>query len=110
MALSSFEPAAPRFDVMWPLSRKAVTPVSSAPRFADLNGKTVAQLWDVLFRGEIIYPQVRDYIKARFPRVNFVGHENFGNFHSPREREVHSALPRKLRELGVDAAIVGIGA
>jgi hypothetical protein len=92
------------------LSRTAVKVVSAAPRVSDLNDKTVAELWDVLFRGETIYPQVREYIKARFPRVKFVGHEEFGNFHSAREYQVHAALPEKLRQHGCDAAIVGIGA
>ena len=86
----------PRYDVTWPLSRKAVKVVAAAPRISDLNGKTVAELWDVLFRGETIYPQVREYIKARFPGIKFVGHAEFDNFHGARERQVNAALPEKL--------------
>jgi hypothetical protein len=100
----------PRYDVLWPLSRKAVELVAAAPRLPDLNGRTVAELWDVIFRGEEIYPLVRDHIKARFPAVRFVSHSEFGNFHGAREREVVARLPAKLREHGCDAAIVGIGA
>ena len=100
----------PRFEVLWPLSRKAVKATAAAPRIPDLNGKTIAELWDVIFRGETIYPLVRDYIKARFPDARFVGYSEFGNFHGAREREVTAALPDKLRAHGCDAAIVGIGA
>jgi len=100
----------PRYEVMWPLSRRAVTGVSAAPRLRDLNDRTVCELWDGIFRGEQIYPLVREYIRARFPRVKFVGHEAFGNFHGPREYQVTAALPARLREHGIDAAIVGIGA
>lgn len=100
----------PKYDVLWPLSRRAVRETKAAKRLPDLNGKVVAELWDVIFRGETIYPLVREYIKARFPRVNFVGHEQFGNFHGAREREVTAALPAKLRAHKADAAIVGIGA
>ena len=110
MTRSGSDSGAPRYDVIWPLSRKAVKVVAAAPRIPDLNGRTIAELWDVLFRGETIYPQVREYIKARFPRVKFVGHAEFGNFHTARERQVHAALPDKLRQHGCDAAIVGIGA
>ena len=100
----------PRYDVLWPLSRKAVEATAAAARIPDLNGKTVCELWDVIFRGETIYPLVREYIKARFPRVKFVGHAEFGNFHGAREHQVTAALPDKLRRHGADAAIVGIGA
>ena len=100
----------PQFEVLWPLSRRAVSGTRAAPRLPDLNGKTVAELWDVIFRGETIYPLVREYIKARFPRVKFVGYEAFGNFHGARERDVVAALPEKLRAHKADAAIVGIGA
>ncbi|HSQ04861.1 MAG TPA: hypothetical protein VLN59_12540 [Burkholderiales bacterium] len=110
MGISSRDTAAPHYDVTWPLSRKGVNAVRAAPRIPDLNGKTIAELWDVLFRGETIYPQVREYIKARFPGVRFVGHEVFGNFHGPREYAIHATLADKLREYGCDAAIVGIGA
>ncbi len=103
-------PEVPRFDVLWPLSRRSVKSVAAAPRIPDLNGKTVCEIWDVLFRGEIIYPQVRDFMTARFPGVKFVGHEPFGNFHTAREHQVHAALPDKLRQHGADAVIVGIGA
>ena len=100
----------PRFDVMWPLSRKAVKRAAAAPRLPDLNGKTVCELWDVIFRGETIYPLVRAYIKERFPGVKFVNYAEFGNFHGPREHEVTATIPDKLRAHKADAVIVGIGA
>jgi hypothetical protein len=100
----------PRYDVLSPLSRKAVKSTAAAPRIPDLNGKTVCELWDVIFRGETIYPLVRDYIRQRFPGVKFVGYEEFGNFHGAREAQVSAQIPAKLRAHKADAVIVGIGA
>ena len=100
----------PTYDVLWPLSRRAVRETKAAARLPDLNGKVVAELWDVIFRGETIYPLVREHIKARFPGVKFVGYEEFGNFHGAREHEVSAAIPDKLRAHKADAVIVGIGA
>ena len=100
----------PRYEVLWPLSRRSVPDTNAAPRLPDLNGKTVCELWDVIFRGETIYPLVREHIKARFPGVKFVGHAEFGNFHGAREHEVTATLPEKLRAHKADAVIVGIGA
>jgi hypothetical protein len=100
----------PHYDVLWPLSRKAVKRTAAAARIPDLNGKTVCELWDVIFRGETIYPLVRAYIKARFPDVKFVSYTEFGNFHGAREHQVSATIPDKLRAHKADAAIVGIGA
>jgi UDP-N-acetyl-D-mannosaminuronic acid transferase (WecB/TagA/CpsF family) len=100
----------PSYDVLWPLSRKAVKKTTAAARVPDLNGKVICELWDVIFRGETIYPLVREYIKARFPGVKFVTYENFGNFHGAREHAVMATIPGKLKEFKADAVIVGIGA
>jgi len=100
----------PHYDVLSPLSRKAVKTSAAAPRVPDLNGKTVCELWDVIFRGETIYPIVREYIRNRFPGVRFVGYEEFGNFHGAREAQVSAEIPAKLRAHHADAVIVGIGA
>jgi hypothetical protein len=97
-------------DVVWPLSRRATKDSAGAPRIPDLNGKTVCELWDVIFRGETIYPLVREYIKARFPRVKFVEYSELGNFYGPHGDRITGELPDKLRAFGCDAAIVGIGA
>jgi hypothetical protein len=99
-----------RYDVLWPLARRAVEDRPLAPRLPDLNGKTVCELWDVIFRGETIYPLVREYIRARFPRVKFVEYSEFGNFYGPHGDRITEELPAKLRAHGADAVIVGIGA
>ena len=100
----------PHYDVIWPLSRKATKATAAAPRAPDLNGKTICELWDVIFRGEVIYPLVREYIKAKFPNSKFVEYSEFGNVYGPRERDVVAGLADELRKRGCDAVIVGIGA
>lgn len=98
-------------SVLWPLARRAAKPRALAPRVPDLNGKTICELWDVIFRGETIYPLVREHIRKRFPQVKFVDYTQFGNFYGAREEHnLGERLPDKLREYGADAVIVGIGA
>ena len=38
-----------------------------APRVDTLEGKTVAQLWDDLFRGDEVFALLEEGLKARFP-------------------------------------------
>ena len=103
-------PNEPKYEVLWPLSRKAVSVVAAAPRIPDLNGKTIGELWDRNFRGETIYPLAREYIRARFPGVKFVDYSNFDNFHGPNAENAAARLPGQLSAQGCDAVIVGIGA
>jgi hypothetical protein len=101
----------PRESVLWPRSRCAAAGNPLAPRARDLNEKTICELWDVIFRGETIYPLVREYIRARYPRVKFVDYTHFGNFYGAREEDnIATRLPQHLKAHKADAAIVGIGA
>jgi len=98
------------FEVLWPLGRKAVRPRAAAASLADLSGKTVAELWDYIFRGELIYPLLREHLRARYPGVKFIEYREFGNIHGPRQREIVAGLGDRLKALGCDAVISGIGA
>lgn len=100
----------PIFETLWPLSKKAVKRTAASPRVPDLNGKIIIELWDVIFRGETIYPLVREYIQKRYPGVTFIPYTEIGNFHGAREKEVTSTLAEKIKHFKADAAIVGIGA
>ena len=100
----------PRFEVLWPLSRRMVNTQSAAPRLADLSGKTVGELWDYSFRGEVVFPMIRAHLRARYPEVKFVDYPVFGNINGPRSKEVIAGLADKIRSNGCDAVISGIGA
>ena len=83
----------PVYNVVWPLGPSAYKTRAPEPRIADLNGKTIGELWDYLFRGEDIFPLVRAQLKARFPGIKFVTYDVFGNVHGPQQR----ARPHGLR-------------
>jgi hypothetical protein len=99
-----------QFEVLWPLARKAKRAESTATAVGDLSGKTVAELWDYIFRGEIIYPAIRERLRERYPGIKFVDYTHFGNIHGPKQRDIVAGLAAKLRELKCDAVISGIGA
>jgi hypothetical protein len=80
-----------------------------ARRLDTLEGKTVAQLWDYVFRGDEVFRVLEEGLKARFPGVRFVSWKEFGSTHGSEEREILAALPRRFKELGVDAVVSGMG-
>lgn len=99
-----------QFEVLWPLAQKAERPQSAASRLPDLSGKTVGELWDSLFRGDVVYPLIRERLRARYPGIKFVDYSVFGNFFGARSKDIVGGLADKIRAHGCDALIVGIGA
>lgn len=99
----------PTYAVHWPRAQRMQTVEPVAPRLDALAGKTVAFVWDYLFRGDEIFAMVQRELAQRFPGIAFIGHEVFGSTHGADEREVLDRLPAKLKELRVDAVVSGMG-
>ena len=97
------------FDVVWPRSPRGVQSHRRAPRLDDLDGKRVAFLWDYLFRGDELFPVLERELTARFPTIEIVGYEEFGNLHGVDEKERVAQLPEQLRARHVDAVVSGMG-
>ena len=102
------EPDRSKERVLWPRGRKTVDRLPLAKRLDTLEGKTLGELWDDLFRGDEIFPILREALAARFPGVRFVDYRVFGSTHGGEEHAAIAGLPAKLREHGVDAVISGM--
>ena len=97
------------YQVLWPRGAKTIEITALAPRLDTLAGKTVCQLWDYLFRGDEVFALLEDEMRARYPGIKFVGYGEFGSTHGEDEGEILASLPRRLKELEVDAVISGMG-
>lgn len=97
------------YAVVWPRSARSVELKPLAPRLPTLEGKTVAFLWDYLFRGDEIWPTLSKALGERFPNMRFIGWEEFGSTHGDEEHKVLAELPAKLKALKVDAVVSGMG-
>ena len=96
------------YEVYWPRAPRQMGVKPLAPRLETLEGKTVAQIWDFLFRGDEIFALLEEGLKVRFPGVRFVSWREFGSTHGGEEKQALAQLPRRFKELGVDAVISGM--
>ena len=96
------------YEVLWPRAERQQEGKALAPRLATLDNKTVAHLWDYLFRGDEIMAVLEESLKERYPGIRFVSWREFGNTHGSDERRIVAGLPQRLKELGVDAVISGM--
>jgi hypothetical protein len=97
------------YEVVWPRSPRTITINPVAKRLDTLRGKTVAQLWDYIFRGDEIFPILEEELGKRFPEVKFINYNVFGSTHGDKEREVVASIAAKLKQYQVDAVISGMG-
>lgn len=100
----------PVYEVAWPLGRSVYETVPLAHRAADLERKTICELWDWLYKGDQMFPIIRECLSKRYPGIKIIDYTVFGNTHGPNEREVIAAVPGLLRKHGCDAVISAVGA
>jgi hypothetical protein len=103
------DPGCAQYEALWPRSPRQAKVKSLAKRLDTLEGKTIAWVWDYLFRGDEVFALLEESLKVRYPGVKFVHWSEFGSTHGSEERKVVAALPQKLKALGVDAIVSGMG-
>ena len=96
------------FEAYWPRAPRQSRARPLAPRLSTFEGKTVAQLWDYLFKGDEVFVLLEEGLKKRFPGVKFVSWREFGSTHGGEEKAALAALPQRFKELGIDAVISGM--
>jgi len=97
------------YAALWPRGMRQAGVKPLAKRLDTLDGKTIAWVWDYVFRGNEVFEQLEASLRARYPGVKFLHWEQFGNTHGSDERAVVAGLADKLRSLGADAVVSGMG-
>lgn len=102
------------YEVVWPSGKLGIKAAALADRLPDLTGKTICEFSHMSYRGNDIFPALREELRRRYEGVKFVEYEAFGNFRSPDkygyELEKYPGLRDLLLEHNCDAVIVGIAA
>lgn len=97
------------YEVVYPLGRLTQQAKPRIPRLNTLDGMTICELSNHKFGSELTFAVLEKSLLKRYPNVKFVSYKEFGNTYGPRESEVVSALPEKLKKYGCDAVISGNG-
>ena len=103
-----------RFEVVSPLGLEAVEPAAAAPRLATLEGKTVGEFWNGVFKGDQTFPVIRRMLQEKFRGLKIIPYTEFphapGSDHPAKQRELAARMASLAREKGCDAVISGNGA
>ncbi|MBX3651654.1 MAG: hypothetical protein KF771_09800 [Burkholderiales bacterium] len=101
-------------QVVSPAGISAAKIINASPRIEDLNGKTVCEVWNGVFKGDITFPIIRKLLKAKYPGVKIIPFTEF--YHLPgsdvpkHQRELAQQIVASAKEKGCDAILSGNGA
>ena len=101
-------------EVVSPLGRTGIEPISPAERLDTLDGKTIGEVWNGGFTGEVSFPIIRQMLKERYPGVKIVPYSEFplstiAAFWPERKEDTLKAVREVLLKTGCDAVITGNG-
>jgi len=103
-----------RIKVVSPLGFDVVKDSGSAKRIDTLDGKTVGEVWNGVFKGDFTFPIIRKCLQAKYPRVKIIPYTEFphtpGSDNPAQQRERAQQIAALAKEKGCDAVISGNGA
>lgn len=97
------------YEVVWPRGNRVAETVPYARRLDTLEGKTVCELSNLIYRSDELFPLLEKALSKRYEGIKFVSYETFGSIHGGEERKVIAALPDALKQNKCDAVISGVG-
>lgn len=103
-----------KYEVVWPSGKCRIEQIPMASRINNLNEAVILELNHNSYRGDEIFPILREELKKRYPGIRFITYERLGNFRDPKnyggyELESWPGLAEFLKENNVAGAVVGVG-
>jgi hypothetical protein len=103
-----------KYEVVSPVGRDAVERARGAARLERLEGKTLGEFWNGVFKGDETFPVIRRLLQQRFPGLEVVPFTEFphapGSDHPSKQRELARRMAELAQAKGCDAVISGNGA
>lgn len=103
-----------KMEVVSPAGGAIVEQKTVAPRLDHLEGKTIGETWNGVFKGDYTFPIIREMLKRKYPGVKVIPYTEFHHFYGADNPTHQWELARQMaalaKEKGCDALISGNGA
>ena len=100
--------------VVSPVGLEIVKRSASAQRLGNLDGKTIGEVWNGVFRGDFTFPIIRKLLQQKYPGLRIIPYTEFphtpGSDNPTRQRERARRIAAMAKEKVCDAVISGNGA
>jgi len=103
-----------KYEVVSPLGEPVIKERRMGRYLDTFNGKTVCEIWNEEFRGEITLSLVREALKKQYPDVNIIPYTEFPGSTINRQtteemKKTLEAMRVAILEKGCDAVITAEG-
>ena len=102
------------FAVLSPAGGDVQKEQTVSARVDTLEGKTVGEIWNAVYKGDFTFPLIRTALKKRFPGIKIVPYTEFPYSRSGDNPHQQLALGKEIATLakakGCDVVISGNGA
>ena len=103
-----------RIAVVSPAGLEVVKRRGAAPRLPNLDGKTIGEVWNGVFKGDFTFPIIRRLLQQKYPRLRIIPYTEVphlpGSDNPTAQREHAHRIAAMATAQGCDAVIVGNGA
>ena len=103
-----------KHEAVSPLGLEAVKQAGAAPRLDRLDGKTIGEFWNGVFKGDQTFPVIRKLLKQKFPGLTIIPFTEFphapGSDHPSKQRELARRMAELAKEKHCNSVISGNGA
>lgn len=103
-----------KIGVVSPVGLDAVKRSGSAPRLGSLDGKTIGEVWNGVFKGDQTFPIIRKLLQQKYPSIKIIPYTEFphnsGSDNPSQQHELAQRIAAMAKEKGCDAVISGNGA
>jgi len=103
-----------KLKVVSPVGRLVSKATKAAKRLGTLDGKTIGEVWNGDFKGDVTFPIIRKLLQQRHPSIRIVPFTEFPYMHvsddPSKQRERATLIASLAKQKGCDAVITGNGA
>jgi hypothetical protein len=103
------------YEVVSPSGRSSLTAQTLAPGLGTLDGKTICELWNRDFRGDVTFPKIREVLRKKYPDIKIIAYDELmtSGFNTmgqaPEDVKALEVLGKTLIEKGCHGVISGNG-
>jgi hypothetical protein len=63
------------YAVVSPSGKSNLKAQTLAPGLGTLEGKTICEVWNRDFRGDVTFPKIRELLRSKYPHINIITYD-----------------------------------